>query len=67
MTAACPDCGEPEQRQVKDGKLLLNLDPVSGRCLPCLIKATPKQLRVMPEPVRDWQRAAANMDGDDDE
>jgi hypothetical protein len=59
---ACPDCGEPEQRQIKGGRELLNLDPVSGRCVPCLVKlveALHSVVKAMPRLPRDWQKAAS--------
>jgi hypothetical protein len=54
-----------EHRKVENGREALNLDPVSGRCLDCLIKLVREgfQRRVM-VPERDWQKAAA---GDSDE
>ena len=58
---ACVDCGQPEDRR-KDasGRPLLNLDPVSGKCIQCLVQSV--QARPMPSPKDpiDWARKAAN-------
>lgn len=60
---ACPDCGEPESRRKDEqGRWLLNLDPVSGKCIKCLAGS----VRAKPMPVvqeYDWAKKAA---GDDD-
>lgn len=53
---ACVDCGTPEVRQADR----VNLDPVTSRCLECLVKAAKgKTLMFQPAEVRDWQKAAA--------
>lgn len=37
---ACVDCGAPERRGVDEhGRPTVNLDPTTGRCLACIVKA----------------------------
>jgi hypothetical protein len=64
LPRVCPDCGEQEQRRTDGaGRPLLNLDPVSGRCVKCLIAYAKAGFRVMPDLPADWAKKAA---GDDD-
>lgn len=58
---ACKSCGLPEHRRKDDkGRDTVNLDPVSGLCVPCLAKAVCQQVKPMdPEPF-DARKAAAN-------
>jgi hypothetical protein len=56
----CPDCGVPEVRILVDGHARVNLDPISGRCVQCLVQRT--HVRVM---GHDVKRDAAG-DRDDD-
>lgn len=57
------DCGVPEDRK-KDasGREVVNLDPVSGKCVTCLV-ASVKRAALQwsaPSPADyDWQKAAA--------
>lgn len=57
---ACPGCGQAEERRGDQ----VNLDPYTGRCLPCLQLWAKGKAKGMPSEPRDWQRVAAN-DGDD--
>jgi hypothetical protein len=41
----CPDCGVPEQRTDKG----VNLDPISGRCVQCLMQQAIARPKVMPK------------------
>jgi hypothetical protein len=51
----CPDCGANEERVFIEGKEWINLDPVSGRCVPCLtrmVKAKPMPGAALPRDVK---------------
>jgi hypothetical protein len=60
---ACIDCGEPESRQEDR----VNLDPVSGRCVKCLIAYAKAGFKSMPSDrdqtsgnvAYDWRHRAA--------
>jgi hypothetical protein len=54
----CPDCGVAEDRRIVGGRELVNLDPVTGRCVECLVRHA-KRIVAAPAEPRDWQRAAA--------
>jgi hypothetical protein len=59
----CPDCGVIEQREQDR----VNLDPVSGRCVPCLIAYAKAGFKSMPSDhdqtsgnvAYDWRHRAA--------
>ena len=38
----CPDCGAPEVRTLVDGKLKINLEPTTGKCVATLGAPVPK-------------------------
>lgn len=67
---ACPDCGLEEVREVdpRTGALVrTNLEPVSGRCIDCLARATPAPLpvgvaRAAPETFDARAAAARNAE-----
>jgi hypothetical protein len=60
----CPDCGLTEERRREQGRDTLNLDPVSGRCVPCLVAYAKAGFRVIPDLPADWAKKAAG-DGDE--
>jgi hypothetical protein len=46
---ACIDCGIREERRREQGRDEVNLDPVSGRCVQCLIAYAKAGFRVIPD------------------
>lgn len=56
----CANCGLPEERkQDSQGRDVVNLDPVSSLCVPCLVKATPRRLAAERALPADYKNAAA--------
>ncbi len=61
----CPDCGEPEYRGTDArGRELVNLDPITDRCITCLVKRAlaNRSPRVRPLLPFDPRAAAARND-----
>ena len=59
----CKSCGEPYQKRTDDkGWELVNIDPTSGLCIPCLSKSISTQARPMVPEAFDARKAAAGKD-----
>ena len=49
----CPTCGVAEQRWVVGNVDYVNLSPLTGNCVACLVKLT-KEQGPLPKPARPW-------------
>lgn len=53
VAETCKRCGLPEDRKTdKAGRQLVNLDPTTGLCVSCLVKAAMAKGRTLPARVQ---------------
>lgn len=58
----CPNCSTPESRWTVDGREHVNLSPLTGQCVSCLVAMTKEIGPIHTPPAFDARAAQARND-----